>query len=712
MARRLLLLTMLCGMSALGCASWPADPAIELAPWQEAAKGHDVEILRDAFGVPHVYGKTDADVAFGLAYAHAEDDFATIQRTLLQTRGRLAAVDGADAAPFDYLAHVLGVYDDVGERYATEVPEDVRAIAEAYAEGMNLYAAENPKKVLRGWYPAGGRDVVAGFVFRTPFFYGLQRTLIELLADERMRDISAPPREGAYRPVPLAPVQMGSNAAAVAPSRSADGATRLLVNSHQPYTGPVAWYEARLKSDEGLDMAGGVFPGSPLVLHGTGRTLGWASTVNLPDLADVYVLDIHPDDPDLYRYDGEWKRLDKSEVTIPVKLFGPFTLPVSQEVLRSVHGPVLRTEHGTYALRFVGEGEIRQLEQYYRMNRATDHDTWARAMAMQALPSINYVYADREGRIAYYYNVKSPVRAKGWDWQAYLPGDRSDIVWDEFHDWTEIPAVVSPRSGFVANANHSPFRATTGDENPDPAAFGPEWGIETSMTNRGLRLLEQFGADESITAEEFRAYKYDKTYSTKSEAQRITQEILALDFSDDARLSGAQAHLAKWDFELDIEDRHAALGIVTATPVVVAALSGQEPPTLEQAFRDAIDTLEKHHGTVDVAWGEVNRFQRGSLDLPIAGGPDVLRAVESFVLREDGRYVSNSGDTYIMFVTWDADGTQTVETIHQFGSATLDKDSPHYADQVELFRTEQTRMLPLEREALLPEVTRRTTPGR
>ncbi len=698
-------------MASFGCASLPPEEPIRLEPWLDAAAKRDVRILRDEFGVPHIYGKTDADVSFGLAYAHSEDDFETIQKVLLQTRGRLAAVDGAEAAPFDYLVHVLGFWQDVEARYESDIPVAVRAIAEAYAEGLNLYAAENPRDVLPGWYPARGQDLVAGFMFRTPFFYGMQRTLIELLAEERQQEISAAPGDQAIRPFPAPPVQMGSNAVAVAPSRSADGATRLLVNSHQPYTGAVAWYEARLKSEEGWDMIGGVFPGSPLILHGTGRTLGWANTVNLPDLADVYVLEIHPDDPDLYRYDGEWLRLERTEVTLPVRLFGPFRIGVEREILRSVHGPVLRTSHGTYALRYVGMGEIRQLEEYYRLNRATNYEEWRAALEMQALPSINYVYADREGRIAYFYNVKSPIRAAGWDWQKYLPGDRSDLVWDEFHPLEEVPQVVDPASGFVVNANHSPFRATVGDENPREDDY-PNWGIETGMTNRGLRLLEQFGADESITAAEFHAYKYDKRYSVESEAQRITAEVLALDFGDDAALVAAQAHLASWEFGLEIDDRAAALGVITATDVVVAQLSGNEPPSVEAAFRSAVERLERHHGSFDVPWGEVNRFQRGDLDLPIAGGPDVLRAVESFVLRPDGRYVSNSGDCYILFTEWAADGTQTVETIHQFGTATLDEDSPHYADQVPLFLAQKTRRARLELEELLPHVTRETRPGR
>ena len=705
--------TLLIALLALsfGCASLPETPPLDLRPWTEAAANHDVRILRDEFGVPHIYGKTDPDVSFGLAYAHSQDDFETIQKVILSTRGRLAAVDGPGAAPFDYLVHVLGFLEDVEARYASEVPADVRALSEAYAEGLNLYAAEHPQEVLPGWYPARGQDLVAGFVFRTPFFYGFQQVLAELLADDRQRSISSAPDPQAFRPFPAAPIQMGSNAVAIAPSRSADGATRLLINSHQPYTGPVAWYEVRLKSEAGWDMIGGVFPGSPLILHGTGRDLGWANTVNQPDLTDVYLLDIHPDDPDLYRYDGDWLRLERSEVTIPVRILGPIRIGVTREILRSVHGPVLRTSHGTYAVRYVGMNEIRQLEQYYRLNRAENFEQWEDAMRMQALPSINYIYADRDGLIAYYYNVKAPVREVEWEWSEYLPGDRSDLNWTEFHPFEAMPKVIAPPSGFVANANHSPFRATTGEWNPDPADF-EGLGIDTEMTNRGLRLLELYGGDTSITASEFHRYKYDKQYSSESEAERVVAEVLSLDFADDALLAAAQKHLAEWDFDVELDDRQAALGVLTATPVIIAERQGLEPPEVEQAFRDAVSSLMKHHGSFDLPWSQINRFQRGELDVPIGGGPDVLRAAESFVLTEDGLYVSNSGDCYLMFVEWAADGTQTVETIHQFGTATLDVDSPHYADQVPLFLGERTRRARLDLEDLLPHITSETRPGR
>ena len=700
-----------------GVALWAVMPEraeFDPAPLLEAAERYRVRILRDEFGVPHIYGGTDADVAYGLGFAHCEDDFATTQSVLLATRGRLASAKGLASAPVDYMAQLMGVWELVEARYQTDLAPETRALAEAYAAGVNHYAALHPEQVAPGLIPLTGKDVVAGFAFRTPMFYGFQRHVLALF--EEGGSALAGPRQGQLA-LGIAPEtsfdlgSIGSNGIAVGPSRSADGTTRLLVNSHQPYTGPVAWYEARLKSEEGWDMAGGVFPGSPLILHGHNRHLGWASTVNRPDVVDVYLLEINPENRNQYRFDGEWRDLEVGEAEIRVKIFGRLRWTVRRELLRSVHGPVIRRDHGTYALRYAGMDEIRQLEQYYRLGKAQSFDEWRAAMAMQALPNINYVYADREGNIAYFYNATLPLRAEGYDWQAVLPGDTSETIWSEFLPFAELPQVVNPPSGFVANSNHTPFRATTGPGNPDPADFSTTLGIETDMTNRGLRALELFGADPSISREEFRRYKFDKRYSDESHVARIVAEVLAAELPDDPLLAEARRVLAAWNFSADAESTGAALGILTATPVVLAERRGQEPPDTVESFIEAARTLERHHGRVDPHWGQVNRLRRGGLDLPVGGGPDTLRAISSFELEADGTYTANSGDCYLMFVEWDSQGRLRSETIHQFGSATLDERSPHYADQVPLFAAERTKKLHLDEAQLRRHLSREYRPG-
>ena len=690
----------------LAWALWPARPDFDSAPLLAAAKQYEARIARDPYGVPHVRGARDADVAYGLAWAHCEDDFRTIQEVALATRGKLASANGLDAAPIDYLAQLLGAYADTVRRYERDVPADVKALAEGYAAGVNHFAATHSSEALRGLFPLTGADVIAGFAFKTPFFYGLDRTFLSLFGDEPPK----PPTRSAHSLL-TGPHAIGSNAIAVAPQRSADGATRLLVNSHQPFTGPVAWYEVRLQSDAGWEMTGGVFPGSPVVLHGTGPTLGWANTVNLPDLADVYRLELDPENEHRYRLDGEWRELEVGEAEIEVKLLGRLRWTERRETLRSEHGPVVRVKHGTYAVRYAGMGELRQLEQLYRQNRARTFEEWQTAMRMFASPSINYVYADREGNIAYVYNARLPKRAPGFDWREILPGDRSDLIWRDEIAWDALPRVINPRAGFVLNMNHTPFRATADGENPRPEKFAPEAGIETYMTNRGLRGLELLGADASITADEFRAYKYDKRYSRESEAQKIVSELLAAIPEGDADLGEAREILARWQLTTEGDDTSAALAIATALPISMARRRGEAPPEPLAALREAVGALRMHHGRLDPPWREVNRIRRGAHDIGMSGGPDVLRAVETDRLGADGRFTAQTGDTLILFSTWDASGAQTIETIHQFGSATLDEASPHYADQLLLFAQEKTKRVPLTEAELLATGAKTYRPG-
>ena len=203
------------------------------------------------------------------------------------SRGALAQRKGKDAAIPDFLVAALSVTEDVDGKYETDLPPETRALAEAYAAGANLYCAEDKNRCAPGAAPVTGEDIVAGFVSRTPFFYGLDDQLTAVFdGDIEIAEAAARSREALLK-VP-AGYETGSNAMATAPNRSADGHTRLMVNSHQPYKGPVAWYEARVKSEEGWDMIGGVFPGAPLILHGAGPELGWAFTVNKPDLVDVF----------------------------------------------------------------------------------------------------------------------------------------------------------------------------------------------------------------------------------------------------------------------------------------------------------------------------------------------------------------------------------------------------------------------------------------
>jgi acyl-homoserine-lactone acylase len=696
-ARAALAVALILAGAGLALALWPRpklDPAA-LFP----KRRYDVRILRDTWGVPHVFGRTDPDVAYGLAWAHAEDDFRTIQGALAASRGRSGSLLGREGAPNDYMVQLLRIWDVVEAGYARDLGPETRALCEAYADGINHYAALHPDEALASLYPVRGQDLVAGFVHKTPLFVGLDRVLKGILDP------------GAASPSPSASATpMGSNTFAVAPRRSADGFTRLAINSHQPWAGPVAWYEAHLHSETGWDAVGGLFPGSPVILHGHNRNLGWAHTVNKPDLIDVYLLETDPAHPNRYKLDGAWRELEVRTAAITVKLLGPLHWTFRREVLWSVYGPVVRGPRGTFAIRLAGYGEVRHIEQWYRMNKAASFDEWIDAMAMNALPMFNAAYADREGHVFYVYNGRLPERPEGYDWSGVVPGNTSRTRWTRYLPFERLPQVKDPPSGFVQNCNSTPFRTTIGPGNPDPSSYSSTLGIETRMTNRALRALELFGGDEQITREEFFRYKFDVTYSGASTAAARLAQLLAAPAPADPLARRALELLRGWDRTAGAGSRATALALMTLEPK--DDNDGTAPPTavLLERLGVAARRLQSHFGRVDVPWEDVLRLRHGGVDIGLFGGPDLLHAVYGRP-GDDGHIEGVAGDSYILLVEWDPRGRVSSRSVQPFGSATLDARSRHYSDQAPLFAACRLKPVWLDEKEIRAHLEREYRPG-
>jgi penicillin amidase/acyl-homoserine-lactone acylase len=381
---------------------------------------------------------------------------------------------------------------------------------------------------------------------------------------------------------------------------------------------------------------------------------------------------------------------------------------VHRPLLWSIQGPVLKTDHGTFAVRYAGMGEARQSLQYYRLDKATNRDEWLAAMRLQALPSINYIYADEKGNIGYVYNGLFPVRAEGRDWTQVQPGDRSDLIWQGYLPFDRVPQIWNPKSGYVFNSNNTPFEGTGAQDALKPADFSSTMGIQTDMTNRAYRAQETFGADAAITAEAFRNFKFDIAYSDRSDIAREIAEVVKIDPGSDRDLSAAQALLKNWDRRTNIGSRAAALAVLMRTEAAHSDSHPDVPPI--DALRHAIKTLKTHFGRLDPEWGQVNRIRRGTLDLPIDGGPDIYRAVYG-TAQPDGTLNAVAGDTLIMFVTWDKAGALSSDSINQFGSATLDSHSPHYADQTPLFVAMKTKPVLFTQSQLAGNVEADYQPG-
>lgn len=668
----------LIGLVAVGGLVWEPLAATQYSA--PPSRKYDVEIARDPFGVPHINGRTDADTAYGLAYAHAEDDFSTIEDVVAMTRGRYGALAGSKGAQVDYVLHLLGARETSEKRYM-ELSAEVRAVAEGYAAGLNYYAEKHPQEVrLSKLLPVNGQDIVTSFVLRAPFFYQLDNHIGALVEGKPQ------PKESAARMTPIGkdPEMNGSNAFAVAPKRMADGKTWLISNSHQPYEGQVAWYEAVTHSGEGLDMAGALFPGSPFVLLGHNRNLGWTNTVNRPDLVDVYKLVLN-DTGDKYRFDGKWLPLDSKRVWLPVK-FGPFKLPVPQTVYRSIHGPVIKNDRGAFAIRYAGIDSVKLVEQYYRNTKATNWDEWAKSMAIGGIPATNFIYADKTGRVAYIYNALFPDRKPGFDYTGELPGDTSKALWTGAVGFDRYPKIVDPASGFVQNANNNPFLTAGPGSEMDPAAFSPYLGIELGMTNRGLRATELLVADRSITPEELIAIKMDTVYSKQGWVGPWIASFLALDLADAPELAKAQKLLAGWDWSSDGNGAADAFAERIIRFGARPNWRGDPMPDPRKALEEAVAEFKDRFGRLDPPLPEIQRLRRGNIDMPMLGGTDALRATTIWDGDQpDKKPRVRHGDSFIMLIRWDSDGQVISESIQPYGAATNRPDSPHYTDQMKLF---------------------------
>ncbi len=694
-------------VALVGLALWEPFSAERRAP--PTARTYDATIVRDDFGVPHIFGATDADVAYGLAYAHAEDDFETLEEVLAMTRGRLGALTGSAGAATDFAPALLDVRATVDRDYERQ-PEDVRALLEAYAAGLNRYVEKHPQEArLDGLFPADGKDVAAGFVLRSPFFFGLDTVIGALAKDEALRPERAGTLPDAPNVTPAGPdeIEKGSNAFLVAPSRSEDGATRLVSNAHQPWSGGVAWYEAIVHSRDGWDFAGALFPGSPFPLMGHNRSLGWTNTVNRPDLIDVYRLTLD-ESGERYRFDGKWLPLQRKRVVLKVRM-GPIVLPVPRTLYRSVHGPVLINESGAFAIRYAGADQLRMIEQYYRLTRARNFAEWQQAMAIQGVPATNFLYADAAGSIAFFYNALFPDRRPGLVWDKVLPGDTSAALWTRSLPFDRVPRIVNPPSGYIFNANNSPFLAAGPGSELDPAAFPERMGIEEDSTNRGLRAAALMEADRSISESELERIKYDTGFSRDSYLGPWMRAIAALDLRSEPDLRAAQGLLAGWDWTLDSNGRADALALLLSRPANRQHYRRLAPPDAREELKSAADHLRKHFGRLDPPLGALLRLRRGAVDLPLDGGPDVLRAAPLWDADEDGRLRVRHGDSFIMFVAWDRTGRVRSRSIMPFGASDR-PESPHYADQAPLFARHRLKPVHFEPAELRPHVSRSYRP--
>jgi len=676
------------------------------------------QIDRDIYGVPHIYGAKDKDTAFGFGFAQTEDDYENIELVIKMARGELSdlnisfnsladlfklisgtgdimtSISAIEGIELDYLIKFLNSAE-VALSLKETVDQETLDYLQGYSDGINYWAALNPNKVDKSLFPTTVDDLLAGMVFRMPLFYGLDRHIEELinLMSDSNKELAVENELSDNQLVASIKSYFkpsGSNAFAVAKSRSSNDETMLVINSHQPLTGPVAWYEAHIKSDDGLNIMGGTFPGSPFIHVGFNEYLGWGATVNQPDLADIYELNINPENENQYLLDGTWKDLKVIKQVFKVKLFGPFSISYPIDMYFSDHGPVMKDGLKAYALRYVGMSDADQATAWLKMNKAKNITEWEDALKMQQIGSLNFVYADREDNILFVHNMKSPKRSNDHDWKNILPGDASNLIWNDYYSYDEIPKILNPKSGYIYSTNQSPFFVTGIDDNLNEEDFPVSMGFQSRITNRAHRAFELLDNDKNISWEKLDEYKHDNKYSFNSRQYKFLQKIFEFDFKDDVRLETAQKFLQNWNLGTDSENLQAAFGVCVLGPEWLAEIKREPTPDPIKIFKGCIVEFEVNFNRLDIKWSEVSFLERGNKILPVQGGPDVLRAIYS-PRSENGILKAVAGDGLYAYVSWDKLGKQQSFSIHQFGSSSTVEDSPHYHDQMELFVNEELK---------------------
>jgi acyl-homoserine-lactone acylase len=667
------------------------------------------EILWDDLGIPHVYGKTQEDVFFAFGWAQARSHGNLILRLYGEARARSAEYWGDEFhehlawtnLQLDRYLLTVDVPARAQEWYDAQAPEFRRCL-DAFAEGINAYAREEPDAIsdeIEVVLPVDATDVLAQFQ-RTVLFSFVTNPHVVQAAQHQLAT--------------------GSNAWAIAPSRSASGNAMLLANPHLPWLDHSLLFEAHLVGP-GVDVYGATPVGTPTLAMAFNDQLGWTHTNNTHDGADLYRLELADGG---YRWDGEVREFESHDHTIKVKVADGSLREETLRVRRSVHGPVVAEGSGSaLALRMVGLDRPGLPEAWWDMGRSTNLGEFEAVLQRMQLPMFTVMYADREGHILHLFAGLTPIRPEGeWDWSRVVPGDTSTTLWTEVHPYGDLPRVLDPESGWLQNANDPPW-TTTFPRALDPDAY-PDYIAPRSMSFRAQRSARMLLEDESITFEELVAYKH----STRVEvADHILDDVIAAARTHGGSLAQRAADvLDAWDRMTDAESRGAVLfqafteelfGMVGSrffavpwdpespidTPDGLA-----DPTAAAAAVETAARNVEARYGALDVPWGEVHRFRRGEADLPANGFHDPYGVFRMawFAEADDGRLAVTGGDTYVAAIEF----SEPVRAMAVLGYGNSSQPgSPHLADQLQFLARKELRPVWRTREEIEAHLSYRTS---
>ena len=614
---RLLLYTLL--LIPFSC-SLTIEP--EIASWKEQASR--VTIIRDKWGVAHIYGKTDADAVFGLMYAQCEENFERVERSYIQKFGRMAEVEGENWLYEDLKTKILYDSSSAINDYKNS-PDWLKKLLQAFANGVNYYLYKNPSvkpKILKRfepWFP---------LMFTDGAYISVQTGG---LTTSDMKQVYSWPGSHSFNIVNDNNSLTGSNAFAIAPSKSESKKSLLYINPH------VSFYfrtEMHISSDEGLNAYGAVTWGNFFVYQGFNQHCGWMHTSSQADGADLYEENITVKDTSwFYSIGNDQRPMKKRQVKLSYRKDNQFH-PLNFTVYSTDHGPVVGKRDGKWLTLQHRNTSLDALIQSWQRMKATNLSDFQKTLDIRANGSTNTMYADIHGNIAYWHGNMVPRRDSRFNWNIPVDGSDTSTEWKGFHSINELPHYINPLSGWLQNCNSTPSTAAglSGKTSTNyPAYMAPDQeNFRSLYAIHQLQTISKFNIDKLIalgyshylSAFDSLLPPLFKAYDALSIQDPLTgflkQPISTLKNWDrnSATSSVATTLAILWAYNL-IEHGSATIRTTNENNHVelLTAFANQTQPIKRlQLLQDLVNGLERAFGTWQVPWGDINRFQRPSGD--------------------------------------------------------------------------------------------------
>jgi acyl-homoserine-lactone acylase len=589
----------------------------ELRQWEDRAKS--VTIIRDQWGIPHVFGKTDADCVFGLMYAQCEDDFSRVEANYIEKLGRMAEIKGESEIYSDLLNRLV---IDSAEAVADyeKAPAWLKKLLDAFSEGINYYLYRNPQtkpKLLfrfQPWFPLLWTDGSIGAINTG----GISVRELKNFYSGNNEPVSGLNREEA--------LPIGSNGFAIAPSKSASGHALLYINPH------VSFYfrpEVHMVSDEGLNSYGAVTWGQFFVYQGFNEHGGWMHTSSEVDVADLYFEKITDKGNQFYyQYDGKQLPIKVKDIRISFKNGDSLATKIISAYFTG-HGPVMGMRNGLWVSLKANNRDMNGLIQSWLRIKTTSFSDFKKVLGIRANPSNNTVYADAEGNIAYWHGNFVPRRDKNFDWSKPVDGTITTTEWKGLHDLEEIVHEYNPACGWIQNCNSTPF-TVSGSFSPKKSDY-PQYMAPDEENFRGINAVRVLSREDRYTLDKLITAGYDRylsAFETLIPALVKAKNSIGSDNDSSSKDLGEAVNILRaWDLKCGVNSIATTLAVewgqrlypaiakyhVNGRDLVEAtkefALLATAPELLDP-LRVVVQNLQNAFGDWRISWGTLNRYQR------------------------------------------------------------------------------------------------------